>query len=76
MAAKVGLRVEVQGDDIVVILMRDHGVDLYGNVIIANPDLMRHSPKAIAGFVRATIRGIQETIKNPEAAIDSPPPGT
>ena len=61
----------VPGDDIVVILMRDHGVDLYGNVIIANPDLMRHSPKAIAGFVRATIRGIQETIKNPEAAIDS-----
>src|SRR3954469_11886936 len=61
----------VPGDDIVVLMMRHHGVDLYGNVIIANPDLMRHSPKAIAGFVRATIRGIQETIKNPEAAIDS-----
>src|SRR3954471_23487664 len=61
----------VPGDDIVVLMMRDFGVDLYGNVIIANPDLMRHSPKAIAGFVKATIRGIQETIKNPEAAIDS-----
>ena len=61
----------VPGDDIVVLLMRDFGVDLYGNVIIANPDLMRHSPKAIAGFVRATIRGIQDTISNPEAAIDS-----
>ena len=61
----------VNGDDIVVLLMKDHGVDLYGNVIIANPDLMRHSPKAISGFVKATIRGIQETIKNPEAAIDS-----
>jgi NitT/TauT family transport system substrate-binding protein len=61
----------VNGDDIVVLLMKDHGVDLYGNVIIANPDLMRHSPKAISGFVKATIRGIQETIRNPEAAIDS-----
>jgi NitT/TauT family transport system substrate-binding protein len=35
----------VPGDDIVVLLMRDFGVDLYGNVIIANPDLMRHSPR-------------------------------
>ena len=61
----------VNGDDIVVLLMKDHGVDLYGNVIIANPDVMRSSPKAIAGFVKATIRGIQDTIKSPDTAIDS-----
>ena len=61
----------VKGEDIVVLLMRDHGVDLYGNVIVANPDFMRFQPKAVAGFVRATIRGIQETIRDPEAAIDT-----
>ncbi|HSA90376.1 MAG TPA: ABC transporter substrate-binding protein [Burkholderiales bacterium] len=61
----------VKDDDIVVLHMRDYGVDLYGNVIIANPDFMRFSPKAVAGFVRATIRGIQDTIRSPEAAIDS-----
>jgi NitT/TauT family transport system substrate-binding protein len=61
----------VKGDDIVVLLMKDHGVDLYGNVIIANPDVMRLSPKAVSGFVRATIRGIQDTAANPESAIDS-----
>jgi NitT/TauT family transport system substrate-binding protein len=61
----------VKGDDIVVLLMKDHGVDLYGNVIIANPDFMRFSPKAVSGFVKATIRGIQETIRSPESAIDS-----
>ena len=61
----------VKGEDIVVLLMKDHGVDLYGNVILANPDFMRFSPKAVSGFVKATIRGIQETAKNPEAAIDS-----
>jgi NitT/TauT family transport system substrate-binding protein len=61
----------VKDDDIVVLLMKDHGVDLYGNVIIANPDLMRFSPKSVAGFVKATIRGIQDTIKSPESAIDS-----
>lgn len=61
----------VPADQIVVLHMRDHGVDLYGNVIIANPDFMRFSPKAVSGFVRATIRGIQDTIRSPEAAIDS-----
>ena len=61
----------VKGEDIVVLLMKDHGVDLYGNVIIANPDLMRLSPKAVAGFVKATIRGIQDTAANPDSAIDS-----
>ena len=61
----------VAADDIVVLHMRDFGVDLYGNVIVANPDFMRFSPKAVAGFVKATIRGIQDTIRNPESAIDS-----
>jgi len=61
----------VKDDDIVVLHMRDYGVDLYGNVIIANPDFMRFSPKAVSGFVKATIRGIQDTLANPDAAIDS-----
>jgi NitT/TauT family transport system substrate-binding protein len=61
----------VKDEDIVVIHMRDYGVDLYGNVIVANPDFTRFQPKAAAGFVKATIRGIQDTIKDPEAAIDS-----
>jgi NitT/TauT family transport system substrate-binding protein len=61
----------VPAGDIVVLHMRDYGVDLYGNVIIANPDFMRFSPKAVAGFVKATIRGIQDTIRSPETAIDS-----
>lgn len=60
----------VKAEDIVVLMMRDFGVDLYGNVIIANPDFAKANPKAVSGFVRATIRGIQDTIRNPEAAID------
>ncbi len=58
-------------DDIVVLHMREWGLDLYGNGIIFNPDFMRFSPKAVAGFVRALIKGIQETIRSPDTAIDS-----
>ena len=61
----------VPQDEIVVLMMSDYGLDLYGNVIIANPEFMKFNPKAVRGFVRATIRGIQETIRNPETAIDS-----
>ena len=61
----------VPGDDIVVLHMRDFGVDLYGNAIVANPDFMKFNAKALSGFIKATIRGFQETAKNPEAAIDS-----
>jgi NitT/TauT family transport system substrate-binding protein len=57
--------------EIVVLHMRDWGLDLYGNGIVANPDFMRFSPKAVSGFVRGTIRGIQETLRDPDAAIDS-----
>jgi len=57
--------------DIVVLHMREWGLDLYGNGIIVNPDFLRFEPKAVAGFVKATIRGIQETIRNPESAVDS-----
>ena len=60
----------VAADDIVVLHMRDFGVDLYGNAIIANPDFMKFDSKAVAGFVRATIRGFQETARDPEAAMD------
>jgi NitT/TauT family transport system substrate-binding protein len=61
----------IAAGDIVVLHMRDWGLDLYGNGIIVNPDFMRFSPKAVGGFVRGTIKGIQETLRDPNAAIDS-----
>jgi NitT/TauT family transport system substrate-binding protein len=57
--------------EIVVLHMRDWGLDLYGNGIVANPDFIRFQPKAVAGFVRGTIKGIQETLRDPDAAIES-----
>jgi NitT/TauT family transport system substrate-binding protein len=59
----------VAADDISVMLMRDFGLDLYGNALMASPKFAADNPKAVAGFVRATIKGMQETIKSPETAI-------
>ncbi len=59
----------VPADEIVVLLMRDFGLDLYGNVLMASPKFAAEKPEAVKGFVRATIKGWQETIKAPEAAV-------
>lgn len=61
----------VAGDDIVVMHMRDYGLELYGNVIIANPEFAKSNPNALAGFIRATLKGYQDTIASPDTAIDS-----
>jgi NitT/TauT family transport system substrate-binding protein len=48
---------------------KDHGVDLYSNAVIASTKLIQDHPKAVQGFVKATIRGIQDTIADPAGAI-------
>ena len=58
-------------EDIRTMLMADHGLVLYGNAILVNPDFAKANPKIVAGFVRATIKGVIDTAKNPEAAIKS-----
>lgn len=56
-------------EDISLILMREHGLDLYGNVIIVNPDFAKDNPEAVKAFVAVTIRAYLETAKDPAAAV-------
>lgn len=59
----------VPEDDISVLLMREHGLDLYGNVILVNPQFAEENPEAVKGFLRATIKGFQTTIADPASAV-------
>jgi NitT/TauT family transport system substrate-binding protein len=56
-------------EDIKMMFMTDHGLVLYGNAIMVNPDYAKANPKVVAGFVKATIKGVLDTIKDPDAAI-------
>jgi NitT/TauT family transport system substrate-binding protein len=60
---------DVPEEDIVVMLMADHGLDLYGNAVLANTDFAAANPEAVEGFIRATIRGWRDTVADPAAAI-------
>jgi NitT/TauT family transport system substrate-binding protein len=58
-------------DDILVMLMADYGVDLYGNAIIVNPKFAAEKPEAVKAFLRAFLKGLKETVKDPATAVDS-----
>jgi NitT/TauT family transport system substrate-binding protein len=58
-------------DDIVVMLMADYGVNLYGNTIIVNPKFAAEKPQAVKGFLRAFAKGLKDTVKDPATAVDS-----
>ena len=61
----------VPESEVVVMMMRRYGLDLYGSAILANPDFIKAQPKAVSGFVRALIKGFQDTFRDPDAAIES-----
>jgi NitT/TauT family transport system substrate-binding protein len=67
------LNLEARGiktEDIVVMPYADHGVRLYGNVIIANPRLLRENPNAVKAFLSAFAKGAKEVMVNPDPAIE------
>jgi NitT/TauT family transport system substrate-binding protein len=58
-------------NDIVVLLMAEHGLELYGNAIIVNPKFAAEKPEAVKAFLRAFLKGLKDTLRNPSASIES-----
>ena len=56
-------------DDIVVMLMADYGVNLYGNTIIVNPKFAAEKPEAVKGFLRAFTKGMKDVLADPDGSI-------
>lgn len=61
----------VPANDITVLLMADYGVNLYGNTIMVNPKFAAEHPDAVKGFLRALLKGMHDTVKNPAASVES-----
>lgn len=60
----------VAEEDIKFFLYADYGMDFYGNAVIASGNFIEEHPEAVAGFVRATLRGWKDIIADPEGAIE------
>jgi len=59
----------VQVDDIVVLLLADYGVDLYGSAIMVSPKFAAEKPDAVRGFLRAFVKGLKDTVRDPANAV-------
>ncbi|MFU8823202.1 ABC transporter substrate-binding protein [Yoonia sp.] len=62
-------RLGVPEDDLVTLLMADHGVELYGNVVIVNTDYAEANPEVISNFLQGVAEGWAAAIADPEAVI-------
>jgi NitT/TauT family transport system substrate-binding protein len=60
-------RAGVDEDDITVMLMADHGVELYGNAIFVSQSFAEANPEAVRGFLAAFTKGMHDTIADPAA---------
>ena len=65
------VRLGVPEDDISIMLMANHGLELYGNAIIVNTDFAKANPDKIKGFLRAVSKGWMDAMESPEDAVKS-----
>lgn len=49
----------------------DYGMDLYSNAMIASRKLATENPQALKGLLRAINRGLKDTLKDNDAAIEA-----
>ena len=61
----------VPTEDIVVLLMSDYGVVLYGNTIMVSEKFAKEKPEAVKGLLRAIMKGVQDTVKDPANAVEA-----
>jgi NitT/TauT family transport system substrate-binding protein len=60
----------VKAEDVVILPYAQHGVKLYGNVIIASPKMIKENPAAVKAFLQAFAKGAKDVIAKPEATIE------
>jgi len=61
----------VPADDLVVLAMADYGVELYGDAIMAAPKFTAEQPAAARAFLRAYLKALQDTVRDPARAVEA-----
>jgi NitT/TauT family transport system substrate-binding protein len=56
--------------DIIQMQMPDYKLKLYGAAVIVNSKFATEQPDAVRKFLRASVRGFRETIRNPTTAVE------
>ncbi len=59
-----------EGANVDLIVARDYGVNLLGDVLFTTEAFVRQNPRTTQAFVSATLRGWQDALNNPEEAVE------
>lgn len=59
-----------EGAEIELIFARDYGVQLMGDVLFTTEAFARENPRTVAAFVAATLRGWEDAVRDPDAAVE------
>ena len=59
----------IKESDIGYFMYKDHGLQLYGNSVAASPRFLKEKPDAVRGFLRATVKGLQDVARDPELGV-------
>jgi len=59
-----------QGYDINTIMLSDYGIDAYPNLIFTTQAIVNSNPDLVQRFVRATIKGLQAVVTDPNSAAE------
>jgi NitT/TauT family transport system substrate-binding protein len=62
---------DATGKDVTPIKFSDYGVNLVSSGIIANTEYVKENPDLVRRFMRASIKSVEEAVKDPKAAAQS-----
>ncbi len=62
------VQLALDGHQINAILASDYGIDVYANIIFTSEEIIAQDPDMVERFLRATVRGMQSAVDNPEVA--------
>jgi len=66
-----GLQLPYKGIDINIISPKDYNITTQGYTIFAKDETIKNNPKMVAKFVKATLKGVNYMVQNPEDALKS-----
>lgn len=65
--AKAGKQV----GDLNIFYYTDNGLPLYGNAILVKKSFLEKNPDVVKGFLKAYFKGLQDTLKDPSAGLET-----
>jgi NitT/TauT family transport system substrate-binding protein len=69
--ASVNPLIVAQGKTPGNLVYADYGVHFVASSLATTKSILASKPEVVKGFVAATVKGIEEAMKNPEAAVDA-----